>query len=135
MDEKPRHRLFVNVILTRGERDFEGNIRKAWDEVTPEDIEAGRRWYPDAQEYIRQQSARTGVPEHTVGATLAALSPRGEWKGSKTQLEKLLDTHGRGEAFPYKGITAYTDEEGKKHGVFDPFVKANAILWGGADSD
>lgn len=48
--------------------------------ATDEDIEAGRNWYPTAQEHARRISTMVGGDHRIASALISSLSPQTEWE-------------------------------------------------------
>jgi hypothetical protein len=56
------------------------SIVRTYRDASPEQVAAGRGWYPAAGAIVAAIAAATGRTPGAVGATVAALSPRNPWR-------------------------------------------------------
>lgn len=68
------------------------NIARVFATATPHDLDAGRRWYPDACTLATQLATEADVAVETAAIVLAHLSPRTPWSRTITHARELLTT-------------------------------------------
>lgn len=68
------------------------NIAQVFAAATPHDLEAGRRWYPDACALATQLATEGEVAVETAAIVLAHLSPRTPWARTIGFARALLTT-------------------------------------------
>jgi hypothetical protein len=68
--------------------------------ATPEDIDAGRNWYPFARRCAADMATKYGVPLDTAAGIIAVLSPQTEWLANLRAAETILRHHAAGQAMP-----------------------------------
>ncbi|MBF6137246.1 hypothetical protein IU433_22275 [Nocardia puris] len=73
--------MSCDPIITAGlsPRRIARNIARVFAAATPQDLEAGRRWYPDARALATQLAIEGEVAVETAAIVLAHLSPRTPW--------------------------------------------------------
>ncbi len=64
--------------------------------ATPEDIEAGKRWYHDAYAFCKRLSEQYNIEMYKVVGITAALSPQQTWETNKVWAEEFIRNRGRG---------------------------------------
>ena len=69
-----------------------GNVLKILESATPEQIAAGKGWYPLANRIATAEALRAGKPVDNLIWMLAALSPNTDWKKNVAAFEQMLDT-------------------------------------------
>ena len=69
-----------------------GNVLKILESATPEQIDAGKNWYPLANRIAKSEALRAGKPADNLIWMLAALSPNTDWKKNVAAFEQMLDT-------------------------------------------
>ena len=68
------------------------NVLAVLESATPEQIAAGRGWYPLANRIAKSEALRAGKPVDNLIWMLAALSPNTDWKKNLAAFEQMLDT-------------------------------------------
>lgn len=88
-------------------REFIRPIALATHRLSPADVGAGERWYPQAAAELEVRIARPYlVPFERACWAAAAISPGLSWPATITALQLLVDAHDAGEPFPRTGIQA-----------------------------
>lgn len=67
-------------------------ITATWDRATASDVEAGARWYADAEAKVDEWAAKVGLGREYVAAVFAHLSPRTPWSRNVRGATLLLTT-------------------------------------------
>lgn len=116
----PRARTFLRPEA------FVANLARAASELTPEDWDEGRLWWPRACDEVNWLAGHYGVPYRTLTYAAAALSPGLRWEATLDTLRDLLDARAAGEpTFPRTGHATFGWRDRRK---------AWAILTGGRDA-
>jgi len=69
------------------------NILKVYDQATPEEIQAGIRWYDDARKACQRIADTYGLSLDTVTGVVAALSPNNKWARNIKDAETLIQVY------------------------------------------
>jgi hypothetical protein len=69
----------VAKITSADHADMVANILTYWDSATPDQREAGARWYGQAGAIARMIGEDAGIDTHRVAMVISALSPRNPW--------------------------------------------------------
>lgn len=95
----PRRR--PNRGLTEDQLDFDGNLDLACEDLSADEWEAGRRWYPDEADKVAALGARYEVSPVRLIQAVACLSPGVRFEAALQNARILLDARARGDAdFP-----------------------------------
>lgn len=87
--------------LTEDQRDHDGNLALACEDLSAEDWEAGRRWYPDEAAKVAALGAHYAVSPVRLVQAVAALSPGVRFEAALQNARILLDARARGDVdFP-----------------------------------
>jgi len=81
-------------------------------DAVPEEIRSrSKLWYDGARNIVDQWSKKYNLPDHSIAAALAALSPQKDWYQNVSLAERVLDgMRGKGENF-YHGFAFNKDME------------------------
>jgi hypothetical protein len=81
-------------------------------DAVPEEIRGrSKLWYDGARNIVDQWSKKYNLPDHSIAAALAALSPQKDWYQNVSLAERVLDgMRGKGENF-YHGFAFNKDME------------------------
>lgn len=83
-----------NVTIHNDPEAMRSHIRRNYMDALatdPEAVEAGIRWYSDAEAMIAAEARRTGLPLSTVAAVFAVCSINQQWGGNVTIARKWID--------------------------------------------
>lgn len=70
-------------------RALSARILKVWERATPADVEAGARWYGEAQSLATELAPAAGSVEHAA-AVISHLSPRSTWARNVAAARALI---------------------------------------------
>lgn len=77
-------------------------INRALDYATPEETEAGMKWYGDARGFIDHLAERYNVSPEVAAAVVSAISPRKRWNANKDGADTVLSYLEQGIDDPYE---------------------------------
>lgn len=80
--------------------DMVNNILAYWDSASPDQIEAGARWYRQAGDIVRLIADQTGCDVPSVALTLSALSPRNPWNWNVADTYAFASAAAEGRTMP-----------------------------------
>lgn len=72
------------------------NLLRYYNIAQQEDIEAGKNWYTEANEFCKELSERYGLEVWKVAGIVSALSPQTSWEINKVFAEQFIQGRGRG---------------------------------------
>lgn len=68
---------------------LKNNLRAWYKSATPKQVEAGKRWYRDANKSAKAIASRTGHDTHKIAGVISALSPRNKWERNLIDAEAV----------------------------------------------
>lgn len=80
--------------------DMVANILDTYARATPEQVEAGRRWYPTANGIVTVIANQTGIDPMRVAYAMAALSPRNPWRWNVFDAYSFAAARAEGRTMP-----------------------------------
>lgn len=101
------------------------NILGVYSLATQGDIEAGKRWYQEAQKSAEGIALKYDVPARVVVGVIAALSPNNRWERNVADAEALVAAYVNGEGVESVAVATYSKMR----------EKAWAILQDGPETD
>jgi hypothetical protein len=93
----PAHKVHVSVL---SHADYVANIVAYWDSATPEQREAGARWYPTAYRLAALIAEETKTDIKRVVTVMAALSPRNPWRWNVADTFAYCEARAEGRTCP-----------------------------------
>ena len=66
------------------------NLRYFYSIADDDQIERGKAWYRDANQWCEKLAVQYGYPTYIVAEVLSALSPRNKWQRNKADAEAVL---------------------------------------------
>lgn len=73
------------------------NRLKYWfDLATKEEIEQGKNWYKDAQDFAQYLSKKYSIDSYVCASVISALSPNNKWDRNKVDAENLIKAFKQG---------------------------------------
>lgn len=75
------------------------NLLRYYKLASPEEVEAGKKWYTEANKFCQQLSEQYGLELYKVAGIVASFSPQAEWGQNKSWAEEFIRNRGRGFVF------------------------------------
>lgn len=75
------------------------NLLRYYSLCTPEEVEAGKAWYPEANMFCQELADTHKLEIWKVAGIVAALSPQAEWSQNKRWATEFIKTRGKGFMF------------------------------------
>lgn len=86
-------------------RKITNNLHRYIDLATPQDIEEGLNWYPEANEFCRVLANKHGLTLQQVAGITAAMSPQTSWGVNKEFVKSFLDSGGKAKVTTHERVT------------------------------
>jgi hypothetical protein len=74
-------------------RQMKGNIKWLYNQSSPEEQIANRKWYDGAHDLTKDLADKHGIKHEQAAAVTAALSPNNDWDLNVSQAKRLIDTY------------------------------------------
>ena len=72
------------------------NLLRYYALCSNEDIEAGKRWYPEAHEFCKGLAEQYNMPLYKVAGIVSVFSPQASWPQNRAWAEEFIRNRGRG---------------------------------------
>lgn len=86
-------------------RKITNNLHRYIDLATPQDIEEGLNWYPEANEFCRVLANKHGLTLQQVAGITSAFSPQCAWGTNKEFVKSFLDSGGKARVTTHERVT------------------------------
>lgn len=96
-----------------------------YNRATEAEKDAGRNWYSDAREVVRELSRSNSVPFGTVAGVISALSPQTRWSANVAGAIRVLNAFRNGEYEAPRNATLYYRNAAKAWSLLDGSLRVD----------
>lgn len=87
--------------------------------ATKEEIEQGKNWYKDAQDFAQYLSKKYSIDSYVCASVISALSPNNKWERNKFDAEEVIKAHLKGIPAEEVKVCTYSANKEKAFGILE----------------